>query len=73
MENVRRIELGITSAIWIHSGAGKEPRPSHVKAGADKLEFELSKGAYIDGKYILPGTEINCRCVSRSIIKGLID
>lgn len=73
IENVRRQELGITQAIWQHSGGGKEPRPDHVKAGQDKLVFDLNKGAYIGGKWILPGTEINCRCTSRAIIPGFED
>jgi len=60
IENTRRKELGITQAIWQHSGGGHVPRPLHVKAGRDKLVFDLDKGAYIDGKWILPGTEINC-------------
>lgn len=64
----RRLELGITQAIWVHSGAGREPRPSHVKAGRDQLVFDVSKGAYLDGKWVQPGEEINCRCVSKSIL-----
>ena len=32
IERARRKELGITKAIWMHSHAGKKPRPSHVKA-----------------------------------------
>ena len=71
VENIRRQELGIKQAIWQHSGAGKEPRPEHVKAGRDKLVFDLDKGAYLEGKWVLPGQEINCRCTSRSIIPGI--
>lgn len=64
----RRKELGITQAIWVHSGAGKHPRPSHLKAGKDKLIFDIEKGAYLDGKWVLPGEEINCRCSSKSVL-----
>lgn len=70
MQAVRQRELGIRQAQWMHSGAGKEPRPSHVKAGRDKLIFDLDKGAYLDGEWVLPGQAINCRCVSRPIIPG---
>jgi len=73
IEQVRRLELGITQAVWVHSGAGREPRESHVTAGRDKLLFDLAKGAYIDGKWILPGTEINCRCISRAVVPGFED
>lgn len=67
----RSVSLGLTRATWRHSGAGKEPRPSHVAAN-DK-EFDLRKGMKIDGKYILPGEEINCRCGYSVIIDGLAD
>jgi uncharacterized protein with gpF-like domain len=62
----RRQELGITEAIWQHSHGGKEPRKSHV--AADGRKFEIAKGCLIDGKLILPGEEINCRCVSKSAL-----
>lgn len=64
----RQLELGITKAVWVHSGGGKKPRQSHVKAGREKLEFTIREGALIDGSYIKPGELINCRCVSRAIL-----
>ena len=66
---VRQQGLGITEAIWRHSRGGKHPRESHVKFSGQK--YEIAKGAYLDGKWVWPGTEINCRCVSRSVIPGL--
>jgi len=71
IENVRRQELGITTAIWQHSGGGKEPRPSHVEASGKS--FELAKGMYLDGEWLLPGQAINCRCTSRAVIPGFED
>lgn len=65
-ERARRIELGITEAIWMHSSAGKEPRKSHVAANGKK--FKVAEGCLIDGEYILPGEKINCRCTSRSVL-----
>lgn len=62
----RRMELGITEAIWMHSGGGKHPRPLHV--AADGKKFSVDKGCLIGGKYIQPGEEINCRCTSRSVL-----
>lgn len=67
MEQARRQELGIKKAIWMHSAAAKEPRQSHVKANGK--EFDVSKGMYLDGKWILPGQEINCGCTSKGIIE----
>lgn len=71
IENVRRRELGITTAIWQHSGAGKEPRPSHVAANGKP--FDLDKGMLLDGEWLLPGVAINCRCTSRAVILGFED
>lgn len=73
---VRQQELGIEQAIWVHSHAGREPRPSHVAYAAGRLGgpiYDISKGAPLadDGGMTWPGVEINCRCISRSIIPGL--
>lgn len=70
IEMARRKELGITKAVWLHSGGGKEPRQSHVKANGK--EFEVDKGLKLDGVWLLPGQAINCRCVSRSVIDGIV-
>jgi len=64
----RRVELGLFEAEWVHSGGGKVPRPSHVKAGKDKARFDVRKGLLLDGEHILPGSIINCRCSSRTIL-----
>jgi uncharacterized protein with gpF-like domain len=72
LSRARHLELGIETAIWKHSHAGKHPRPSHVKAGEDKVEYKISEG-WLDpaiGKYIWPGTEINCRCTAAPVIPG---
>lgn len=69
MQAARQQSLGITEGIWRHSHAGKEPRPSHVKADGQK--FDLSKGLYLDGKWTMPGEEINCRCTWSPVIPGL--
>jgi uncharacterized protein with gpF-like domain len=68
----RQLEIGVTEAIWVHSGGGKTQRASHVKAGQDRVRFDVAKG-WLDpdeGRYILPGELINCRCTSRSVIRG---
>jgi uncharacterized protein with gpF-like domain len=68
VNRARQLELGITEAIWMHSHAGKVPRPGHVKAGAEKRVFKIAEGCLIDGEYIQPGFLINCRCTSRAIL-----
>lgn len=68
LSNARQRELGIEQAVWIHSHAGKEPRPSHVRM--DGKKFDLAKGMWDEdeGRYVLPGELINCRCISRPVI-----
>ena len=69
MQAARQQSLGITEGIWRHSHAGKKPRPSHVKA--DGQRFDLSKGLFIDGKWVMPGEEIECKCTWSPVIPGL--
>ena len=70
MTRARQDELGITEAIWVHSGAGKHPRPTHVAMNGKK--YDVNKGMWDPAvkRWIFPGEEINCRCISRSIIPG---
>lgn len=72
LTRARQVESGITEAIWVHSGGGKEPRPTHAKAGRDKARYDIREGWYDphEGKNIMPGELINCRCVSRAVVKG---
>lgn len=65
----RQKELGLTKAMWLHSAGGKHPRPEHV-AMSGKM-YDVEKGAFLEGKWTWPGHEINCRCVSRTVIPGL--
>jgi len=66
VNRARQMELGLTKAIWLHSHAGKHPRPSHVAANGK--EYEIAQGCYIDGSFINPGEMINCRCSSRVVL-----
>lgn len=70
MERARRKEVGVTKAIWQHSHAGKDPRPTHV--AMDGKEYDIEQGMWDSAvqKYIWPGTEINCRCTDRPVIPG---
>lgn len=69
---VRQVELGITEAIWVHSGGGKHPRPTHVKAGRERTRYDVKEGWFDPAvkKFIFPGTEPYCRCVSRAVVPG---
>lgn len=72
IQRVRQVELGVTRAVWVHSGGGREPRPSHVRAGRDRVEYDVREGWFDpdEGRRIFPGELINCRCVSRPVIEG---
>lgn len=73
---VRYQEAGLNRAVWMHSGAGRHPRPDHVAFSAGRFrgpsgpgpEYDVEKGAYLEGKWTFPGYEINCRCVSRAVV-----
>jgi SPP1 gp7 family putative phage head morphogenesis protein len=70
LSRVRQLDLGIEQAIWMHSGAGKHPRPTHVRNNGKK--YNIAKGWFDPAvkRFIHPGTEIDCRCVSRPVIPG---
>jgi len=72
IQRVRQIELGITRAVWIHSGGGKTQRPSHVKAGRERQQYDIREGWFDPDvqKYIVPGELVGCRCVSRPVVPG---
>lgn len=68
INNQNSIDAGFTHAEWRKSIAGKTHRKSHAEA--DGKVFELKKGCLIDGEYILPREEINCKC-SMSLVINL--
>jgi uncharacterized protein with gpF-like domain len=67
---IRRMDLGLLEAVWVHTGAARHPRPSHVAAGRSHMRFKIDDGALIDGEYIHPGQKPGCNCVSMPIIPG---
>jgi uncharacterized protein with gpF-like domain len=67
----RHLQLGITTAVWMHSRAGKKPRQSHVNASGQT--YKIEKGMLIDGEHIHPGQLVNCRCVSIPVMPGFSD
>lgn len=69
-EHQRRREIGIKRAQWLHSAAGKEPRPTHVAANGESYSIEQGRFDSAVNRFILPGEEPNCRCASRAEIEG---
>ena len=73
LTRVRQSEAGITKARWLHSAAGKKPRPEHVAFSKGRLGgpiYDVAKGAYLENRWTWPGYEINCRCVSVPVVEG---
>ena len=68
VQKARQQELGIVSAIWMHSHAGKTPRPTHVAMNGKRYDVEKGMWDSAVGKYVWPGEEINCRCQQRSVL-----
>jgi uncharacterized protein with gpF-like domain len=68
----RQLELGVRKARWMHSHAGKVPRPTHL--ANDGKVYDVDKGWYdpAEKQWIQPGELINCRCTSRAIIPGFV-
>lgn len=68
----RQLELGIEEAVWMHSHAGRVPRPTHV--ANDGKRYNVRTGWYDphERRHIQPGELIKCRCTSRSVIPGFI-
>lgn len=65
---VRQKEAGIDQAIWMHSHAGRKPRPEHLAFSG--YTYDVAKGAFLEGVWTWPGVEINCRCYSKPVLPG---
>ena len=66
----RQLELGIDTAVWMHSHAGKKPRPAHVAMNGKPYSVKKGMWDKDEKAWIHPGFLVNCRCYSRSVIKG---
>lgn len=73
IQRERQTAVGLTEGIWMHSHAGKEPRPTHV--ANDQQRFDIRTGWFDPDpqvrRRIWPGELIRCRCTWRPIVKGL--
>jgi SPP1 gp7 family putative phage head morphogenesis protein len=68
----RTLDAGITEAVWLHSHAGKDPRPTHLANNGKRYSVETG---WFDpdpkvNRYIFPSELINCRCQSKPIVAG---
>ena len=55
LTRARQLESGLTTALWMHSSAGKEPRPSHVANNGKS--YDIRKGWWDpnEREWIVPG------------------
>lgn len=70
MTRVRQVELGL-KAVWMHSHAGKEPRPTHLRNNGEPYDPAAGWFDPAERKRIWPGQLINCRCFTKTIVPGL--
>lgn len=72
LTRARQLEVGIEQAVWLHSHGGKEPRPTHLRNSGKR--YNVAEGWYDPDprvrRRIFPGELINCRCVSKAVVKG---
>jgi SPP1 gp7 family putative phage head morphogenesis protein len=66
----RQAEAGITQAVWVHSDAGRVPRPEHVKWNGKPYDVAKGMWSEVDNAFVWPGTPIQCRCFSRPVLPG---
>ena len=68
VSRTRQLELGIVEAVWMHSHAGKTPRPTHVAMNGKR--FKIADGMWDadEQRMVHPGELINCRCTSRPVL-----
>ncbi len=59
--------VGIKTAFWRHSSAGKTYRILHVRANG-KI-YDIKKGLLIDNEYIFPSQLIDCKCTGEPVLE----
>jgi uncharacterized protein with gpF-like domain len=80
MDRDRQGSLGITEAKWMYSGApcyenyrtatDEDRARDTAHRAANGQKFKVSDGMLIDGRYVRPGQDPGCKCVSKSVIPG---
>ena len=73
VNRARCADVGITDGIWMHRSGSKVPRHTHVQMNGKR--FNLSDGLYDshEGRNVLPGELVNCRCTYKPVIPGIED
>jgi hypothetical protein len=69
---VRHEEIGVKEAVWVHSGLGEKPRPTHVANSGNRYDVLRGWLDPAEKRYIHPGELPNCRCVGRPVITNAV-
>ena len=72
LQRTRQLGVGIEEGVWLHSHAGKQPRPTHVANHGKR--FDLRTGWFDPDpkvrEHIWPGWLIHCGCTWKPVVKG---
>lgn len=66
--------LGITEAKWLWPGVDcvlSDPYDIRGHREANGKRYRIDQGMLINGRYVAPGMDDGCRCVSNAVIPGL--
>lgn len=66
LTRARQVELGL-GAVWLHSHAGKKPRPTHVRMHGKGYDPKKGMWDSHERQWVLPGQLINCFPASTSV------
>ena len=62
-------KLGITEFEWVHSGGSLHPRPIHEALDGMIFRMDNLPITNEEGERNIPGVEINCKCISRPVVR----
>lgn len=72
IQRERQLSVGISEGLWMHSHAGKEPRPTHL--ANDRKPFSLANGWHDPdpkvNRAIWPSQLPRCRCTWKPLVSG---
>jgi hypothetical protein len=66
----RRLDLGLTTAIWRHTHSSLHPREEHIDFDGEPYSIEEGMYSEEEGENVWPGTMICCGCVDETEIPG---
>lgn len=71
LSSVRMKSVGITQAVWIHSGRGLHPRETHVAMHGKPFDLSGPEAGLYDSSVqqrVMPGELVNCDCTKAPLV-----